>query len=139
MRKRSPSSGLASVFTLTTRALPARCCAAVSTSGAIMRHGPHHGAQKSTTTGIDDVEIAASNEDVSGTSIGAAGCGSGVWHLAQREDRPSVLMAKAVGRPAGRARASERLGVELHVGGPQSIIHTARPPRRMAALRISHP
>ena len=55
-----------------------------------MRQGPHHGAQKSTTTGIDDVEVAASNADASGTSTGVAGCGNAAWHLAQRADRPSV-------------------------------------------------
>src|ERR1700682_820435 len=32
-----------------------------STMGAIMRHGPHHVAQKSTSTGISDFSTALSN------------------------------------------------------------------------------
>ena len=36
-------------------------CATLSTSGAIMWHGPHHAAQKSTRTGTDDLATAASN------------------------------------------------------------------------------
>src|SRR5436190_2724475 len=43
--------GLSSTFTLTTFARPAYFCAICSTTGAIERHGPHHGAQKSTSTG----------------------------------------------------------------------------------------
>ena len=42
-----------SVFTLTTSSLPACRAATFCSSGATMRHGPHHGAQKSTTTGSD--------------------------------------------------------------------------------------
>ena len=55
-----------------------------------MRQGPHHGAQKSTTTGIDDVEVAASNAAASGTSTAVAGRVNAAWHLAHRADRPSV-------------------------------------------------
>src|ERR1043166_4199303 len=32
-----------------------------SKAGAIMRHGPHHSAQKSTTTGLEDLSTSASN------------------------------------------------------------------------------
>src|SRR3954469_24017088 len=32
-----------------------------SSAGAIMRHGPHHSAQKSTTTGLADFRTSASN------------------------------------------------------------------------------
>jgi hypothetical protein len=66
------------------------CCAIVATSGAIARHGAHHGAQKSTTTGSVDLVTSASNEAASGTSIGADGAGSGVPHLPQRVGRSNV-------------------------------------------------
>src|ERR1700683_3929618 len=43
--------GFSSVFNLTNFALPAFAAATFSTIGPSMRHGPHHGAQKSTRTG----------------------------------------------------------------------------------------
>src|ERR1700728_3496140 len=43
--------GCSSVFNLTNFALPAFAAATFSTIGPSMRHGPHHGAQKSTSTG----------------------------------------------------------------------------------------
>src|SRR5574343_1408805 len=49
--KRAASCGSASVSTLTSRACGSRSLAACSKVGAIIRQGPHHGAQKSTTTG----------------------------------------------------------------------------------------
>jgi hypothetical protein len=45
-------------------------------SGATMRHGPHHGAQKSTSTGKEDFVIVASKLCSSVTSIGSTGGGS---------------------------------------------------------------
>ena len=51
MRKRALSSRSASVFTFTKRTWPLRSSATSSNIGAKLRHGPHHGAQKSTTTG----------------------------------------------------------------------------------------
>lgn len=45
--------GLSSVFNFKQRTLPAYCLASSSISGAIMRQGPHHGAQKSTNTGTE--------------------------------------------------------------------------------------
>ncbi len=42
---------LSSTFSLPTTSLPAYSCARASTVGATMWHGPHHGAQKSTSTG----------------------------------------------------------------------------------------
>jgi hypothetical protein len=52
-----------------------------ASSGATMRHGPHHGAQKSTTTGSFDAATRPSNAAVSGMSIGSAATGSSVPHL----------------------------------------------------------
>src|SRR3954447_3977975 len=48
---RAESSGNFSVSTLTTIAFPVISAAVRATSGAAMRHGPHHPAQKSTRTG----------------------------------------------------------------------------------------
>ena len=46
--------GLSSVFSLKNLSLPAYSFASSSMTGWIIRHGPHHGAQNSTRTGISD-------------------------------------------------------------------------------------
>ena len=60
MPKREEVSGLSSLLTLTSRARPLSWAAACSKAGAIMRQGPHHGAQKSTTTGRSVLPTTAS-------------------------------------------------------------------------------
>jgi hypothetical protein len=46
-----------------------------------MRHGPHHAAQKSTTTGTDAFSVAESKSVASTTSIGALTNGRPAWHF----------------------------------------------------------
>src|ERR671918_1976388 len=53
--------GLASTSSLRTSTTPAYLAASFSISGATMRHGPHHSAQKSTTTGLSLWSTSASN------------------------------------------------------------------------------
>ena len=50
-----------STFTLTKLTLPEYSLAISSTIGATALHGPHHGAQKSTKTGILDFTISSSH------------------------------------------------------------------------------
>src|SRR5438552_2163971 len=45
------TSGASSTFSLPTFTLPTNCSASLSMVGPSWRHGPHQGAQKSTTTG----------------------------------------------------------------------------------------
>ena len=45
------SSGLSSVFTFTSATAPPSAFTSPSMTGPSTRHGPHQGAQKSTTTG----------------------------------------------------------------------------------------
>ena len=52
------TAGFSSTFNLPITALPSSSVATASTCGAIMRHGPHHSAQKSTSTGVDDFSTA---------------------------------------------------------------------------------
>ena len=61
MPNRPPSSGTASVSTFASRARGSSCRAAASNAGAIIRQGPHQGAQKSTSTGISLFSSAAGN------------------------------------------------------------------------------
>ena len=51
-----------------------------STSGAAIRHGPHHAAQKSTSTGTEAELVTESNSSAS-ASMGSATGGSGALHL----------------------------------------------------------
>src|SRR2546423_2128946 len=50
--KAADSCGLASVSSLASTTSPSRAAAAFSRIGVRVRHGPHHSAQKSTTTGV---------------------------------------------------------------------------------------
>ena len=52
---------LASVSNLPTFTLPTYFVANSSTTGAIIRQGKHHSAQKSTSTGIFDLSLLAQN------------------------------------------------------------------------------
>src|SRR6202158_2617484 len=54
-------AGFSSTLSFTTLILPAMVPAISSSAGAIIRHGPHHSAQKSTTTGSCALSTSASN------------------------------------------------------------------------------
>src|SRR3954462_14675061 len=72
-------SGASSVLSFTTFRRPAMLRPTRSTIGETILHGPHHGAQKSTRTGIV-AWIAASNVSPSASVIH----GSGLWQLPHR-------------------------------------------------------
>ena len=62
--------GLASVSTFASTTLPSRAAAACSSTGPSARHGPHHSAQKSTTTGTScERAITSRSKSCSATSI----------------------------------------------------------------------
>src|SRR5690242_4770121 len=52
--------GFSSTLSFTILTLSPMTPAISSSAGAIMRHGPHHSAQKSTTTGLADLSTSAS-------------------------------------------------------------------------------
>src|SRR3989339_1946817 len=56
---RCAKSGASSTFTLAINT-SVFSLAYASSTGAIMRQGPHHGAQKSMSTGVDDCKTTAS-------------------------------------------------------------------------------
>src|SRR5215470_1113935 len=58
MQYRCKTEGWSSTFSFMTRAGPAYCSAIASTTGSSVRHGPHHGAQKSTNTSFPDCKTA---------------------------------------------------------------------------------
>src|SRR6187401_3539293 len=97
MPKRSPRAGRASVLTLATIHRPAFAAATRAISGATARHGPHHGAQKSTITGRCESRMSASNDPAEDTSTGSAGAGIGTpqWpHFASRPKGTLLRLAQ---------------------------------------------
>src|SRR5919108_769360 len=107
-RKRAPSAGSSSTLTLTTFRRPAWRSKRLSSPGAIIRHGPHHGAHRSTTTGTEAL-ASASNEVVSA----ATSHGSITLHFAHRGTprgtAPTRLRAAHDGhRSSGMATAYDR-------------------------------
>src|SRR5690606_19792488 len=77
------SAGARSVSTLSTSAFPARLSAAFATTGAAILQGPHHSAQKSTSTGTVASLVIWSNR-LASTSIGALTGPSGFLQVPQR-------------------------------------------------------
>src|ERR1700674_1470663 len=56
-------AGFSSTLTFTTLSLPCSSPAPSSTMGEITRQGPHHSAQKSTSTGSADFSTSASKDE----------------------------------------------------------------------------
>src|ERR1700758_5150109 len=54
--------GFSSTLSLAILTLPAISVAISSSAGAIMRQGPHHSAQKSTTTGSEDFSTSSAKD-----------------------------------------------------------------------------
>src|SRR5690606_21813011 len=59
---RRASPGCSSTLTFTTRSDCSRARATSSSTGAIARQGPHHSAQKSTSTGLSAASTCSWNE-----------------------------------------------------------------------------
>jgi hypothetical protein len=89
--------GLASTSTLTTLSCPACRPARSSSTGEIIRQGPHHAAQKSTTTGTEAL-VSAANVSVSAST----NHGSSDLYLGQRGNPeaigPTRLCASQLGQ-----------------------------------------
>jgi len=78
--KRRASSGASSMFTLTSFTWPACSRASRSSIGLTVRHGPHHGAHKSTKTGSTDFSTISAKLSVAASVIH----GSGARHCPHR-------------------------------------------------------
>src|SRR6185312_1842281 len=108
-----------SMFTLTTRSLPSYCWANSSSIGAMALHGPHHSAQKSSSTGVSDFSTSCSKassltwviRSLTGKSPWLGGAGTAGehtmgWPTPQYKDRRHRLHSGAheawVGREEGR-------------------------------------
>lgn len=80
---RAASCGCCSVSTFSTIALPAMSAAVRATFGAAILHGPHHSAQKSTSTGTRAV-CTTSSKSAASAAIGSFTGASGCLHAPQR-------------------------------------------------------
>lgn len=94
MRNCEASSGSASVLTLVTTASPAVSRASCSTSGATLRQGPHHGAQKSTNTGTLDFRTKEANTSAVLISTTPDSGASSALHRPQRVRLPRCPKAQ---------------------------------------------
>src|SRR5690349_7660747 len=83
--------GFSSTLSLAIFTLTSSSVAISSRAGAIIRQGPHHSAQKSTTTGSEEPSTSLSN-DASVTVAGA------IAREAFRNDSWEVTFARNVGR-----------------------------------------
>ena len=112
--RRADRSGTASVSTLVTSNRPALRCATCATCGATIRHGPHHSAQKSTSTGKRDDPTRASKSAAEGTATGSPGGASTVWQRPQRVDCPSVENVSRLAAPHdGQVTTSPRASIRM--------------------------
>src|SRR5213594_843682 len=101
--------GFSSTLSLTIFTLPLSVPAISSSAGAIIRHGPHHSAQKSTTTGPVAFNTSDSNvvSDTLPTAMGdlvaviAAGCRTGRPKVGMPP--PAVKAALSAGQPGNFA------------------------------------
>src|ERR1043165_4028264 len=89
IRNRSEAIGSSSVLTLATRNCPFDSAATLTSSGATIRQGGHHGAQKSMRIGSEDRREKVSKIDSECTSIGLVGRSSSLWQPPQRNVWPS--------------------------------------------------
>src|SRR3954469_22649329 len=93
-------AGLWSMLILAIFSLPSRFCAISSSAGAIILQGPHHSAQKSTSTGPDAFRTSVSKE-LSLTWVVLIGIPLLMAHAASGRDGhgPSELVNESMDEP----------------------------------------
>src|SRR2546425_4031824 len=101
--------GVSSTLSLTTFTLPSREPAISSSAGAIWRHGPHHSAQKSTTTGL-----VAFNTSVSNVLSDTLPTVMGITSSSSRRKSNLWMRRRSVKASSRRGDGGERV---LHRGG----------------------
>src|SRR3954451_14373960 len=102
-------AGLWSMLILAIFSLPSRFCAISSSAGAIILQGPHHSAQKSTSTGPDAFRTSVSKE-LSLTWVVLIGVPSLIAVSRRRDGTvtgPSKLVNKSMDAP-GPGQAERR-------------------------------
>src|SRR3954453_13726455 len=125
-------AGAASMFSFTTFRRPACSRPRSSTAGVTIRHGAHHGAQKSTSTGTV-ASIAASKSSAETSTIH----GSASWQLPQRGVPPAATGRRFFFPQFGQVTICASAivnGSRPKRGGVQpAFVRSALAPRRSAA------
>jgi hypothetical protein len=118
-------SGFSSTLTFTILTLPAYSAASSSSAGPIWRQGPHHSAQKSTTTGMADLRTSASKVASVTATVFAPMVVSPGRELSAAEPRQA---------PGGRQGIAARSSAALTISGSSGIscavaVHSTWPSR----------
>src|SRR3981081_3816983 len=91
------------MLTFTTFSLPSISLEMSSSEGPIIRHGPHHSAQKSTSTGVSDFRTSCSKE----TSVALTVIGVLKKHY-RPVDGPAPPLGTKLGTAVGRVKMRQR-------------------------------
>src|SRR3977135_3726395 len=91
------------MLTFTTFSLPSISLEMSSSEGPIIRHGPHHSAQKSTSTGVSDFRTSCSKE----TSVALTVIGVLQKHY-RPVDGPAPPLGTKLGTAVGRVKMRQR-------------------------------
>ena len=126
--KRAAVAGDSSTLSFATRTRPAISDASSSSIGAIIRHGPHQGAHRSSSTGSGERSTSASNV-ASVTVTGFSETGSGFLH------RPQTGSSPASTRSHGTRLVAPQAGQQNHsCHGPLLFLCSPRPPAHRPSL-----
>ena len=93
--KREAVRGFSSTFSLANRTRPASSEASWSSTGASIRHGPHHGAHRSSTTGNGQRSTSCVNV-ASVTVTGLVSMGTGVLHRPHTGLSPASTFSRGI-------------------------------------------
>src|SRR5213592_313753 len=96
------------MFSFANSTFPDVRCSSSSRIGSIALHGPHHGAQKSTTTGTSAASTSRSNVESLTSNTGGivAGASSGTCSTSAERDGPDLRVAGDQKRRLSAARRS---------------------------------
>src|SRR5262245_37007915 len=125
--KRATVAGLSSTLSLANRTRPAISNANSSIAGAMIRHGPHHGAHASTSTGSGD-RSTSPEKLASVTVTGWLWTGSGVLHRPHTGSTPWAIFSGGTRLVVPQAGQRIRSGSAVPTA-PASERLSARPPR----------
>src|SRR5262245_34545086 len=121
--KRSDSFGASSTLTLTSLTSPARSVATCSSAGLTIRHGPHQGAHRSTSTGT----AACSATSAKVSSPASAIHGSGLWQMPQRGVPEAAAGTRLVRPQFGHLISREAMSGLVLVGHCEFAFRVADP------------
>src|SRR5215218_2823821 len=139
------TSGFSSTLSLAMVSLPLCSSAISSSSGLIILHGPHHSAQKSTSTGVLDLSTSLSNvASVTAAALLIASVRAGRGPQRTSTSSNEIFPPTRVQRPLAhtyscplRAAGNRRPQSQLSVVAPESWPWASS--QRSASMAAAHP